>query len=213
MKNKLQSDKYLMIADHYRKCIDQHGDSHLGVDWPKVEDVNKRYQVMLEILQKDRSPNIALLDFGCGTSHLYEYMQQHGYGHLRYAGLDILDKSVEVAKKKYPKNAYYCLDILNTTSDLPMFDYIVMNGVFTQKAGLSSEEMFSFLKRLLSKIFLSANKGTAFNVMSKQVDWEKEGNFHLGLDIISEYITKELSQNFVIRHDYGLHEYTVYVYK
>ena len=213
MNDNLKDDKYLTIADHYKKCFDRYGESHLGVDWPKAEDVDKRHQVMLEIFKKDQSENITLLDFGCGVSHLFEYMRQYGYDHVQYAGLDILEEYVEVAKKKYPGNTYYCQDILKSTGDLPMFDYVIMNGVFTQKLELSLEEMFSFLKELLVKVFRHANKGIAFNVMSKQVDRENEGNFHLGMDALSEFITNEMTQNFIIRHDYGLYEYTVYVYK
>ena len=214
MKNNIKDDKYLTIADHYGKCLQQYGDSHRGVDWPRAEDANKRYQIMLDVFKKDPSENITLLDFGCGTSHLFGYMQQKDYKHIQYSGLEILNKFVETAQKKYPQNTYYCLDILTRgTKDLPAFDYIVMNGVFTQKLELPFEEMFCFLKDILEKIFPHTKKGIAFNVMSKQVDWEQKGNFYLGFDVLGEYLTKHLSRNFIIRHDYGLYEYTVYVYK
>ena len=63
---------YLDIINHYESCFNKYGDSHKGVDWPKLEDVDKRYQVMLDIIKFDKfnffSPS--LLDFGCGTAHL-----------------------------------------------------------------------------------------------------------------------------------------------
>jgi len=49
--------------------------------------------------------------------------------------------------------------------------------------------------------------------MSKQVDWEVETLFHVPLDDISKFLSKKITRNFVIRNDYGLHEYTVYLYK
>ena len=48
--------------------------------------------------------------------------------------------------------------------------------------------------------------------MSKQVDWERDDLFHLPLDLLADYLTRNLSRHFVIRNDYGLYEYTVYVY-
>ncbi len=53
----------------------------------------------------------------------------------------------------------------------------------------------------------------AFNVMSKHVDWEREDLFHLPFDTLAEFLKKELTRNFVFRNDYGLYEYTTYVYR
>lgn len=53
----------------------------------------------------------------------------------------------------------------------------------------------------------------AFNVMSKNVDWEREDLFHMPLDELSAFLTSSISRNFIIRNDYGLYEYTVYVYR
>ncbi len=55
--------------------------------------------------------------------------------------------------------------------------------------------------------------GVAFNVMSKDVDWEREDLFHLPLNVLSNFLTKEVTRDFIIRYDYGLYEYTTYLYK
>jgi len=45
------SDKhYLKIVEHYENCLRNFGDNHLGVDWPKEEDAQLRYKIMLEII-------------------------------------------------------------------------------------------------------------------------------------------------------------------
>ena len=44
---------YNNIISHYEECLEKHGDTHLGVDWPKIEDVDKRYKVMLDIIKFD----------------------------------------------------------------------------------------------------------------------------------------------------------------
>ena len=130
-----------------------------------------------------------------------------------YSGLDLSEKFIEVSKAKFSQNNYYCLDILDQSSQLPCFDYVVLNGVFTEKRELSFDEMFAYFKQLLKAIFNKTGIGLAFNVMSKQVDWEREDLFHLSLEILADFLTRELSRNFIIRNDYGLYEYTTYVYK
>ena len=51
MKEGVKMDKhYTKIINHYEKCLDEHGDSHLGVDWPNKEEADKRYRVMLEVI-------------------------------------------------------------------------------------------------------------------------------------------------------------------
>ena len=73
--------------------------------------------------------------------------------------------------------------------------------------------MFSYFKQLSTRVFKYAAVGMAFNVMSKHVDWEREDLFHLPFDTLAEFVRKELTRNFVFRNDYGLYEYTTYVYR
>jgi SAM-dependent methyltransferase len=205
--------KYLQIVEHYEECLRKHGDTYRGVDWPSRKDLETRYRVMLDIIRRgDRRP-ISLLDFGCGAAHLRSYIRKTGKKGIRYQGLDLSKEFVQLCRKKFPKDTFYCVDALRPSSKLPAFDYAVMNGVFTEKRGMKQKEMFLYMQKLLTKVFLRSRKGVAFNVMSKQVDWELPAAFHLGVDELSKFLTKKLTRNFVIRHDYGLYEYTVYLYK
>jgi SAM-dependent methyltransferase len=205
---------YQSIVKHYEDCLEMHGDTHKGMDWPKLEDVDKRYRVMLELILFHRKNNeqVKLLDFGCGTSHFYSYIKDQGIDFIKYSGLDISENPVAISKSKFPENDYYVMDLMQN-DQLPVYDYIVMNGVFTEKVDLSFEEMFDYFKQMIRKAFAKAEKGIAFNVMSKAVDWEREDLFHLPTDLLISFLTKEISRDFIIRNDYGLYEYTTYVYK
>jgi SAM-dependent methyltransferase len=209
------NEKYKLIAQHYEGCLEKYGDSHLGVDWPKLEDVTKRYKVMLDIirLREDNRGKVQLLDFGCGTAHLYEHITANQINNIQYAGLDISSKFIEVCKSKYPQLNFYCVDILKDENKLPAFDYVVMNGVFTEKREMTFDEMFNFFQAMLERVFKIAERGIAFNVMSKAVDWERDDLFHMPADLLINFLTKKLSRNFIIRNDYGLYEYTTYLYK
>ncbi|HEV2395316.1 MAG TPA: class I SAM-dependent methyltransferase [Candidatus Sulfotelmatobacter sp.] len=205
--------KYIEIIKHYESCLAKHGDSHLGVDWPKAQDAETRYRVMLEVIPRPRAGTSRLLDFGCGASHLYEYMIANDIQGIEYTGLDLSPKFVELSRKKFPKNNYVCADILEEPETVPAADYIVMNGVFTEKRGLDFDEMLDYFERTVKAAFARAERGLAFNVMSKHVDWEREDLFHLPFDTLARFLVRELTRNFVIRNDYGLYEYTAYVYR
>lgn len=206
---------FYKIVKHYEECFEQHGDSHLGVDWPKIEDVDKRYRVMVDLIRLDlrSSEDATLLDFGCGTGQLNTYLKNNNFSDINYAGLDISQKFIAHCRSKFPENEFYLRDILEDNFQIPSFDYWVMNGVFTEKRELSFEEMWDYFKKMIIKAYRFTNRGIAFNLMSKNVDWERDDLFHVSLDQLSGFLCKEISRDFVIRNDYGLYEYTTYVYK
>jgi SAM-dependent methyltransferase len=204
------------IVKHYEDCLEKHGDTHLGVDWPNEDEMYIRYKVMLEIFKiKDwpKSNKYSLLDFGCGTAQLFDFILKKKYDYFEYSGLDISEKFLEVSKKKYLNQTFYCTNILEYPDSIPSFDFIVLNGVFTEKRQLSFEEMWSYFTQMLKVMFIKSKLGFAFNVMSKAVDWEREDLFHVPTDLLIDFLTKNITRNFVIRNDYKLYEYTVYIYK
>lgn len=201
------------ICDHYEACFQKHGDTPQGVDWPNEQDAFTRYQVMLDVARHgSRATESTLLDFGCGTAALLGYMQANQVKNLRYSGLDLSDAFVKAASAKFPNHEFHCLDILSSAEALPEFDYIVMNGVFTEKLGLSYEDMLSYMSRMLEVVFTKCRVGMAFNVMSKHVDWERDDLFHVPFDTMAELLKNNLSRHMSFRLDYGLYEYTVYLY-
>ena len=59
-----EEKKYLEIVKHYESCLDKYGDSHMGVDWPRKEDMDIRYRVMVDIFKDDNSAQISLSTIG-----------------------------------------------------------------------------------------------------------------------------------------------------
>jgi SAM-dependent methyltransferase len=204
---------YLAIVSHYEQCLAKHGDNHLGVDWPNKKEADTRYTVMLDLIRPRPPRSVSLLDFGCGASHFYEYMLHNSIQGIEYAGLDLSSKFVALCRSKFPHLTYYETDILEEDHLIPTFDYIVLNGVFTERRELTFDDMFSYFKSILLKVFSKARSGVAFNVMSTQVDWEREDLFHLPFDTLATFLSREVTRNYVFRADYGLYEYTTYLYK
>jgi SAM-dependent methyltransferase len=202
---------YLKIVEHYEECLKKFGDNNLGVDWPNEEDALLRYKIMLELVPQDKI--CSLLDFGCGTAHLYDYILINSYKNISYTGLDLSPEFINICKQKYPTITFICMDVLESADQLERFDYLVLNGVFTEKRELTFSEMFEYFKQMIRVLYSKINIGIAFNVMTKHVDWEREDLFHLPFDSLTSFLKSEISKNFIIRNDYGLYEYTVYLFK
>lgn len=166
---------------------------------------------MLELI-REKEP-CTLLDIGCGAAHLYEYMQSRDIQGISYSGLDLSPAYLELCKKKHPHITFYGDDILDPGASVPVHDYVLMNGVFNYKGEHSFEEMWSYCQQMILKANSLARKGFAFNFVSKYVDWERDDLFHLPFDPLASFLNKEISSRFTFRHDYGLFEYTTYVYK
>lgn len=206
---------YRCLVDAAEGWFADHGDNYLGAGWTKSQgDADTRHRVMLEVVDPTLAGPVELLDLGCGTSQLYEYMLRHGLERrILYSGLDLSPILLAHSREKFPDNAYYEIDLLEGPGVLPTFDYVVISGIFTFKDGLSHEQMLELWRALVERAFAQARRGLAFNVMSKQVEWERDDLFHLPFDVLASFLVERLSRNFVILHHYGLYEYTAYVYR
>jgi SAM-dependent methyltransferase len=206
------SNQQQTLVSHYEACFARHGDSHSGVDWPNAADATTRYRVMLDVVRKS-AENSVLLDFGCGLGHLYQYIAENQLPGIDYIGLDMSAKFVAACSDKFPGIPFHCLDALSFPDELPACDYAVLNGVLTEKRELTFDAMWDYAQRLLRVVFASAREGIAFNMMSKHVDWERGDLFHMPFDLLADFLKQHISRHFAFRADYGLYEFTTYVYR
>jgi SAM-dependent methyltransferase len=203
--------RYRDIVAHYEDCLARYGDNRLGIDWPRREDAELRYAVMLDLIHPDAPTPTRLLDFGCGAGHLLEFILRHRVSGIEYHGLDLSERYLALCRAKFPEVPFLHADVLEDGKLPSEFDYVVMNGVFTEKRELSFAAMWEYVQAVLRRIWPFVRRGLAFNVMSKQVDWERDDLFHLPCDTLMAFLKSELSRHCVVRHDYGLFEYTTYV--
>jgi hypothetical protein len=90
---------------------------------------------------------------------------------------------------------------------------VIANGVFTEKRSLPWDDMWDYTREMITALYGLARVGLAFNVMSHHVDWEREDLFHLPYDTLAAFLKARISRHFVFRADYGLYEYTTYVFR
>jgi SAM-dependent methyltransferase len=203
---------YFQLVGEMEGNLERYGDTFEGVGWTKSqENTNLRYQVMLDLV-RGQEP-CTLLDLGCGAAHLYDYMVSRGQGHVSYSGLDLSPAYLSLCRSKFPHMTFYEADLMAGDATVPDHDYVLLNGVFNYKSDCSHETMWEYCQSLLLRAWSLTRKGMAFNVVSKHVDWERDDLFHLPIGIATDFVASRLSRRFVVRHDYGLFEYTVYVYR
>lgn len=192
----------------------KHGDSFRGVGYTKSpEEATERYALMVGLVREHHRP-VTILDLGCGLGHLLDFIESHAdYRHLRYVGLDISARYLAAARARHPQHEFILMDVLGGDEELPIFDYVVLNGVFNYRGPIDRTEMMRYWEQLTTTAYRHCRHGMAFNVMSTLVDWERDDLFHLPFDVVAGFVGKHLSRHFVIRHDYQAYEYTTYVYR
>ncbi len=209
----MTTDDFPPLVEACEALFVEHGDNYLGQGWTKSqENTDLRYSVMLDLMA-ERTSNVSLLDFGCGTANLLHYMVEAGVEGVAYSGLDVSERFIAVARKKFPDVSFHLADILDGPTDLPMFDYVVMNGVFTYKGPLTFDEAVVQWQRLLTAAMAHARVGIAFNATSPYVDWQRDDLFHIPTQVLADVVASSPCPHFRIRHDYGLYETTVYAYR
>jgi hypothetical protein len=140
-------------------------------------------------------------------------MQSRGIADLQYVGVDISPEFVGVCRRKFSGVEFHVADILRDRKNLQPADYVIANGVFTEKRSLSWDAMWDYTREMITALYGLARVGLAFNVMSHHVDWEREDLFHLPYDTLAAFLKARISRHFVFRADYGLYEYTTYVFR
>lgn len=202
---------YRQITTCTESYFDREGDSPLGMGWPNVADAIRRYDVMLDVI-RDKAAPARVLDFGCGTGHLYKHIQDNTDFDIDYHGVDLSERFIQQASSRHPEANFTCGDVLQQPELIHDYDYVIVNGVFTSRVQMSFDQMLDFWKAIMKLLFGKAEHGLAFNAMSKQVDWERDDLFHLPLGTFAGFACSDLSRHFVIRNDYGLYEFAAYVY-
>lgn len=199
-----------VLGSHYSDAFKKHGANPKGVDWRDEKTANLRYEKMLAVNEYLSSP-FSLLDVGCGYGGLLEYIKKRGY-ETSYHGIDIVPEMLEAALSKFPIEDFKCVDILDMESK-EAFDYVVCNGILTQKLDVSILDMDKFLKKVIKRMFMLCKKGMAFNLMSTYVNFFAPNLYYKHpLETLS-FCLAELTQKVKIDHSYGLYEYTIYLYK
>ncbi len=197
------------LGRHYAATFDRHGPTSQGVDWgTDASRAELRYDKMLAVLGDDANPS--LLDVGCGYGGLLRYTMSKGLT-LDYTGIDVAANMIEWAKANVPAGRFIQGDIFGHDFGRA-FDYVVCNGILTQKLEAAGLDMDRFAAKLIRRLFELCRRGAAFNVMTTKVNFFANNLYYRNPAELLAWCLSELTPHVRLDHSYPLYEYTLYLY-
>lgn len=200
------------ILDRYESKLRNHdSESPEAVHWVDEERVRLRYDIITDIADIEGK---TVLDFGCGTGLLLDYLKDEGI-ECDYYGWDISEEMINSAEERHPEAVFESKNILKEATDgyESSFDFIVMSGVFHIKTSGDAQVHKEWTYDILEELWPLCTEGIAVNFMTEHVDWRDDDLYYCQIDEFVEFCVDNLSRWFTIRRDYELWEHTVYVYK
>jgi len=198
----MKKNKKSKTLDFYNKLLKKYGYNPQSVGWgSKKGKQSLRFEILCQI---GILSNTSILDVGCGFGDLYGYLK---YKKLKidYYGIDINASLIKIGKKIYPK-AKLAVNDLEQKKLKKKFDWVFFSGIST------SDCSYSYIKRMMIKMFELCKKGIAMNFVGGVTDFHSKDLFYSDPAKIYS-LTKDLSNRVSIRHDYAPYEFTMYIYK
>lgn len=191
------------IIDFYDKTLQMHGDRPEAVRWSSKGQVN-HYQALLDV--GDLSGK-RILDFGCGKGDFYQFLRDRGIA-VDYTGLDINEKLIALAQRKFPETRFRVLDIEREVLEED-FDYIFLCGVFN----LRVQGLDEAIRNTLTILFKRCRVALAFNALSDHNPAKDFELHYLPPEELFHFAVKNLSPYVSLRHDRMLYDFVIFIYR
>ena len=198
-------EKDQIVKGFYEKLLEKYGYSIKSLDYRSETSQKTRFDIITQVGIND---DCSLLDVGCGFGDYFNYLKQRGIKNVKYNGIDLTDKIVNVAKEKNPLANVVQGNVLDLPDD-KKFDYVVSVGVNGVKTGDNWDNLTS----VLDKMWKLCKKGIAYNAVSNFASEQDEQIYFVSPIRVIEHVMNNLTYKVVFRHDYMPHDFTIYAYK
>jgi hypothetical protein len=196
------------VVAHYEAALRRHGPTARGMDWKDEASQRLRFSVLCEVCDlRGRS----LHDLGAGAGHLYDHLREAGL-EVDYSGSDLSAEMVEAARRRHPGVRFECGDVLRH-GPVARWDVLVCSGPFHVKLGCPDDAWRALVEETLRRMWAACRVAIAFNLLTDLVDFRSPDLFYQDPGTTLAFCRRELSRFVALRHDYPLHEYTVYVHR
>jgi SAM-dependent methyltransferase len=174
-----------LMKNHHTEVFKRHGCTPEGVDWGPQEDrFWLRHRNFLRLMEHETS--CSLLDVGCGYG---AFLDAPTAVRIEYTGLDIVEEAARQGQLRHPEATFLSGDFLDYPFEAERFDYVICNGIFTQKLTASLPDMDAYVNYMAANLFYKSPAETLSWTMS------------------------ELSPHVRLDHSYPLYEFMVYSFK
>lgn len=204
----MDTDVARAIQDDYRRFFEEKAARHgedlrtLGLNPASQE---QRFDVLAGVgVLAGRD----LLDVGCGFADFLGYLQRKGTAVRSYTGVDIAPSVLAVARQRYPSASFIEGDFQSQAPSTG-FDFVVASGVFFLPNPRWEEYMLEGVRRM----YESARIGVAVNFLSDRSRKPDGVSYYANAPRVLELLQRNLTACVVLRHDYRVNDFTVYLYR
>jgi len=199
-----------LTADYYSRSLEKHGDTAKGVDWKDSASQELRFERLLQNLPLDS--NFSILDVGCGTGALVDFLGARISNTFRYQGIDLVPAMIETARLKHGnRQLTFVTQELSEVHE--KFDFVVSSGIFNVKQSVGEPEWVSHCTATMAQMFERCRRAAAFNFLTNEVDFRREDLFYSDPASMLRFCQQHLSRQVKLDHAYPLYEYTLTVYR
>ncbi|MBU0574470.1 MAG: class I SAM-dependent methyltransferase [Candidatus Margulisbacteria bacterium] len=201
---------------YYEGLLLEHGDHFLSLDWKDPNNQKLRFRIFEELIRTIPMKKFSVLDVGCGFGDLYGHLNRAGL-RFDYTGVDISEKLLEVAAKKYPKAMFEARDIL-TDKKNDRYDFVFCSGLFNIRFREEPDHM-EFVRSMLLRMRDISKKAVGANFLSVSAvpyvaedDLNKNQYYYFRPEDILSFCNF-ISCRYLLRHDYSSFDFSVYLFK
>ena len=196
-----------IINDRYSNRLQQYGDDIKTM----ASGTPERRQIRFDVLsQVGNMAGASVLDIGCGFGDFYQYLKDRDI-RAKYTGYDINGDLIKICRNKFPEADFEVKDIQKDTI-FEKFDFVFSSQTFNNKLQYDDNE--KVIKDVLKKAYdiCTDRGGVAVDMITSYVDFKEARLHYYKPEEIFSYC-KTLTKRVVLRHDYPLFEFAVYMYK
>jgi len=191
------------IFKYHREMLARFGpDSNLALGWRDKRSQLVRFDALMDIGDLNGH---SILEAGCGTGDLFNFLMIRYPDITGYVGVDFIPEMIEEARDRIlsPKASFWPVSFMSTI--LPEADYVLASG----SLNYASYEP-GYIYRAISHLFQLSRRGLGFNLL-KLVTKEGMLAAYDPEDIVA--FCQTLSDYVVLKDDYDLEDFTVFVYR
>jgi SAM-dependent methyltransferase len=190
-------------VQYYTELIGKYGVDVRALNWGSRESQQLRFSILAHVGQLSGA---TVLDVGCGMGDFFGWLKDRGVN-VKYTGIDITPKMIETARERFPE-AQFEVKSVHEIEPSNAYDYAIASGIFYYR----QTEPFQFMKEMIARLFRTSNTAIAFNSLSGWAP-EKDGKEFYANPLETLTFCRNLTSWVVLRHDYHLRDFTIYLYK
>jgi SAM-dependent methyltransferase len=193
------------IASRYRRRLRRFGPSAHALASGSEAHQAIRYQALLSLGDLHGT---SILDLGCGLGDFLGFLTNRRIA-VNYTGYDVSPDLVAHARIRYPGARFEVRDIQQDGLPEP-FDYIVASQVFNNR--LRHEDNVAVVKDVLRRCYAASRRGVAMDMLTAYADFREAHLYYFSPEEMFAH-AKTLTKRVMLRHDYCLFEFTLYLYR